>query len=282
MQYAYSPQALNRYSYVLNNPLTYSDPTGHRACEGPMGECWYTDPDPNIGTMPVRGWEPDPAGSSASGGGVTASQQEGVPGIPLEDWEVDLLAATIMAETRMGRWDNNTQRLIAWVMLNRLSLGTHRSLWLAVKGVQSAVSCLYESDSERCRGSTLVVPFGGDPEAWTFAVTDALSSGNYPSYPLTRQLAGEVYQEWLEYGTYSAHDPTGGMVDFSIVSPEDRSSGDPNIGGNERTQAWRASRWPGYRYQYLPEDGPLYLEGIEGGRYILIYNRLLTIPPDAR
>ena len=56
VQYAYSPQALNRYSYVLNNPLTYRDPTGHRACEGPMGECWYTDP--VEGRMPVRGWEP--------------------------------------------------------------------------------------------------------------------------------------------------------------------------------------------------------------------------------
>jgi len=56
VQYAYSPQSLNRYSYVLNNPLTYSDPTGHRACEGPMGECWYTDP--VEGRMPVRGWEP--------------------------------------------------------------------------------------------------------------------------------------------------------------------------------------------------------------------------------
>jgi len=58
VQYAYSPQALNRYSYVLNNPLTYTDPTGHRACEGPMGERWYTDPD--VGTMPVQGWQPEP------------------------------------------------------------------------------------------------------------------------------------------------------------------------------------------------------------------------------
>jgi hypothetical protein len=28
-----NPQSLNRYSYVLNNPLRYTDPTGHRACE---------------------------------------------------------------------------------------------------------------------------------------------------------------------------------------------------------------------------------------------------------
>ena len=28
-----NPQAWNRYSYVLGNPLRYSDPTGHRNCE---------------------------------------------------------------------------------------------------------------------------------------------------------------------------------------------------------------------------------------------------------
>jgi hypothetical protein len=27
-----NPQDLNRYSYVTNNPLRYTDPTGHRAC----------------------------------------------------------------------------------------------------------------------------------------------------------------------------------------------------------------------------------------------------------
>ncbi len=29
-----NPQNLNRYSYVLNNPLRYTDPTGHKVCDG--------------------------------------------------------------------------------------------------------------------------------------------------------------------------------------------------------------------------------------------------------
>jgi hypothetical protein len=37
-----NPQALNRYSYVLNNPLRYTDPMGHREDEGTGYE-----PDPN-------------------------------------------------------------------------------------------------------------------------------------------------------------------------------------------------------------------------------------------
>jgi RHS repeat-associated protein len=33
-----NPQSLNRYSYVLNSPLKYTDPTGHREC-GEDGNC---------------------------------------------------------------------------------------------------------------------------------------------------------------------------------------------------------------------------------------------------
>ena len=34
-----NPQNLNRYSYVTNNPLRYTDPTGHMQCEDYEGSC---------------------------------------------------------------------------------------------------------------------------------------------------------------------------------------------------------------------------------------------------
>jgi len=34
-----NPQSLNRYSYVNNNPLRYTDPTGHMQCEEEQGSC---------------------------------------------------------------------------------------------------------------------------------------------------------------------------------------------------------------------------------------------------
>jgi RHS repeat-associated protein len=34
-----NPQSMNRYTYVLGNPIGYSDPSGHRVCDGPGLEC---------------------------------------------------------------------------------------------------------------------------------------------------------------------------------------------------------------------------------------------------
>ena len=39
---AFDPQALNRYSYALNNPLRYTDPTGHETIDVQM-TITYTD-----------------------------------------------------------------------------------------------------------------------------------------------------------------------------------------------------------------------------------------------
>ncbi len=51
----YNPQSLNRFSYGLNNPVKYTDPTGHIACEDEdIEDCL---PEPPIPPPPVP---PDP------------------------------------------------------------------------------------------------------------------------------------------------------------------------------------------------------------------------------
>jgi len=53
-----NPQALNRYSYTLNNPLRYTDPTGHAFDEGNLGgdvEDWMTVLQRNP-SQAFRGW----------------------------------------------------------------------------------------------------------------------------------------------------------------------------------------------------------------------------------
>ena len=82
----FDPQSLNRYGYVLNNPLRYSDPTGRRACEGPQGECWYED-------LPVQGYASNPVVNTATATStywnlVVQSRNEAAPEaeVTIEEW----------------------------------------------------------------------------------------------------------------------------------------------------------------------------------------------------
>lgn len=57
-----NPQALNRYTYVLNSPIVFADPTGHSACYGADGygqSC-------NSGPMQDGVWTAEEAGSGDS------------------------------------------------------------------------------------------------------------------------------------------------------------------------------------------------------------------------
>jgi len=47
-----NPQSFNRYSYVRNNPVNFTDPTGHRECGGPF--------DPACAEEPLTPFEPPP------------------------------------------------------------------------------------------------------------------------------------------------------------------------------------------------------------------------------
>lgn len=55
-----NPQSLNRYSYTLNNPIRYTDPTGHRICE----DLDYCEPPASPSPSPP----PPPSPSPAPGG----------------------------------------------------------------------------------------------------------------------------------------------------------------------------------------------------------------------
>ncbi len=63
----YNPQSLNRYSYTLNNPVRYTDPTGHKVCEDV--DCNETEVD-----LPGPGFS-ETGGGGAGAPAMTAGQQ---------------------------------------------------------------------------------------------------------------------------------------------------------------------------------------------------------------
>jgi len=107
-----NPQSLNRYSYVLNNPLRYTDPTGHdpfENCSPTGGGCFsfapvptgtgpcavygcagpHTVPDPVVILVPTQPPTPPPPGTPEPPGGCTglACVAEGVTGLVAEGVE---------------------------------------------------------------------------------------------------------------------------------------------------------------------------------------------------
>jgi hypothetical protein len=83
-----NPQNLNRFSYVLNNPLRYSDPTGHRVCEEYAGTCLSENQVTQLSNNTQNGNNyddnDDEGNCDTNGNGVADIP---CPGLTTRDWE---------------------------------------------------------------------------------------------------------------------------------------------------------------------------------------------------
>jgi RHS repeat-associated protein/uncharacterized repeat protein (TIGR01451 family) len=85
-----NPQNLNRFSYVDNNPLRYTDPTGHRACgDGEEFDCNGNRQDPNQNPHPPKLPKPSKDKDKANDKAVTVLQNIAT-GLDIVAWGIDL------------------------------------------------------------------------------------------------------------------------------------------------------------------------------------------------
>ena len=234
-----NPLDFDRYSYVRNNPLRFVDPSGHRPCD---------DFDENGRCITEPGW-------------LTGRKPN-----PSANWEICLLAAVVMSETNRGTYSDDWMQTIAWIYLNRVSLiNSQNTIWLAVKGNQSAVTCYYAG----CNGEGLKYPglpsnpSKDDLARYWSSVYSLGSSGSYASgWMKAYENAKLAYTNWKKYGTGSAHDPTNGATDFRMVKPEEFET------YNYAYTSYTISR-PHFQYYFL---GPQYIPGLGEERYMFVSN----------
>src|SRR5690606_26512271 len=86
------PQSFNRYSYGLNNPVKYRDPSGHYVCAGIVETC---DPFAHVSLSRLSLWNPLSYPATTSNNGRRATPP---PSSELTDWLVEQMVVTANSE----------------------------------------------------------------------------------------------------------------------------------------------------------------------------------------
>jgi RHS repeat-associated protein len=249
-----NPMSFDRYSYVMNNPIKYIDPSGHETvlCDA---QCEQEEDDKFLSVF--------------------------LRSHPLEEWEIQMLTLVVFKETNRGNYPDEWMAMIAWTYLNRLSLGTHDSLWLAVKGDQSALQFYYQDHKV---GDNKVGPeyryleTNPSDAALEVYMTELYQwvSQNYAGLLAhVRDIVNKAVTDWTNYGTYSPSDPTGGATDFRMARPETYRY---NYGAWLHPSAY-PRKYPGFGAQVLGlnEEG----RGIEiptlEGMWVMLLSNILYI-----
>ena len=105
----WNPQNLNRFSYVRNNPLRYTDPTGHVECRT-QEECQ------DMGTTPGGGFTtPKPKSGGDGGGGNSCSTHPEVCGdLPYTLPDIITVPTITTTETQTNGEGNQDSGIIRW------------------------------------------------------------------------------------------------------------------------------------------------------------------------
>ncbi len=183
-----NPLAWDRFAYTLNNPVRYTDPSGHGYCSNPsVAEseiCEQYDPDGD-GYIELR---------------------------KLEDWETDLLVLAVIADSLRGTVPDNWMSAMARVFLNRVTFTTSSSwgnMWEATFGRNSAFHTWFDlfTPPDLVMDSNLTAD---DIPGLTDYLSTIKNSYNPSILRRVEEIIGNEITNWSERGP----DITEGGTDF--------------------------------------------------------------------
>ena len=220
-----NPQAYNRYTYALNSPLRYTDPTGH-VCYDPgldavmPGNC-------NGGSTPLPSSPPPPPRSHKGSDSTT------FPGFELSEDDLLLLTLGVFAENQNASHPSQAMELWTWLFLSKLARNPESDIYAIIESSSGAWNDYDFVEAHR--------PFRGDPHhddpvmhrAWLLNAANFYMNGSSQNasnfQALFTQITGEnieafdggIYDQWRIYGTNSIADPTYGAI-FAVHRAENR------------------------------------------------------------
>ncbi len=176
-----NPQAINRYSYVLNDPLRFDDPTGHKipgACGPYANECTYgggtgSPPRPIPGPVPtVEPTIPVPPQESDWDRfwrevSDTAGFLQFIANVQNATFEDLADLASQRYGTDVRRWDWDHARIVGSKELGNISRTGDERLYVQV--YDPASRKWYQLSVDRWQGATDVedIHFSSGPQGWT-------------------------------------------------------------------------------------------------------------------
>ena len=171
-------------------------------------------------------------------------------GHELEEWEIRLLIATVIAENFRGTTPDSWLAATAWAILNRLSKGLYDTLWKAVAGQQSAFRCWYQI----CGGVAPAYPGALDGDSTVSEIIDFVNmiyETHKSAWSSVDTLVRQAYSDWLNSGTGSSFDPTGGATDFRHKTVDSGVPGTDYDTAIEHYPTRTGTAYPGYFWDYL-------------------------------
>ncbi|MCB9431195.1 MAG: RHS repeat-associated core domain-containing protein [Ardenticatenaceae bacterium] len=205
-----NPQQLNRYTYSLNSPIRFSDPTGH--------VCYDPNTDAATSGNCNGGSKPKVTPRSHKGSDNTIS-----PGFELSNDDLLLLTLGVFAENQNASHPPQAMTLWTWMFLSKQALNPENSMYEIINFASGAWN---DPNFVNPYKKVLGVPptDGAGHRAWLLQAANGYmnsSSNNAKNFQaLYTQIAGEdaqaidggIYDEWRANGTNSTADPTHGSV----------------------------------------------------------------------